>query len=136
MFDHIGIQVTDPAASAAVYLAALAPLGIVEHARFPAPEGEVVGIGPEGGHPGFWLSAGVATTPRHEAHVAFVAPSRDAVAAVHEAVLAAGLEVLHAPRVFPEYHPHYFGVFFRDLDGNNVEAVCHVPATQPETPMA
>lgn len=25
--------------------------------------------------------------------------------------------------VFPEYHPHYFGAFVRDPDGNNVEAV-------------
>jgi hypothetical protein len=27
--------------------------------------------------------------------------------------------------VWPEYHPGYYGVFFRDLDGNNVEAVHH-----------
>ena len=26
-----------------------------------------------------------------------------------------------------EYHPSYYGVFVRDPDGNNVEAVCHVP---------
>jgi hypothetical protein len=37
--------------------------------------------------------------------------------------------ILHEPRVWPEYHPGYYGVFFRDLDGNNVEAVHHgVPA--------
>ena len=39
--------------------------------------------------------------------------------------LAAGVEVLHAPREFPEYHPGYYGVFLRDLDGHNVEAVHH-----------
>ena len=39
-----------------------------------------------------------------------------------------GAEVLHEPRVFPEYHPNYFGAFVRDPDGNNVEAVCHSPA--------
>ncbi len=38
-----------------------------------------------------------------------------------------GSEVLHAPRVWPEYHPDYFGAFLRDPDGNNVEAVCHTP---------
>jgi hypothetical protein len=37
----------------------------------------------------------------------------------------AGVEVLHAPREFPEYHPGYYGVFLRDLDGHNVEAVHH-----------
>jgi catechol 2,3-dioxygenase-like lactoylglutathione lyase family enzyme len=31
------------------------------------------------------------------------------------------------PRVWPEYHPGYYGAFVRDPDGNNVEAVCHVP---------
>ena len=35
------------------------------------------------------------------------------------------MEVLHAPREWPEYHPGYYGVFVRDLDGNNVEAVFH-----------
>jgi catechol 2,3-dioxygenase-like lactoylglutathione lyase family enzyme len=32
---------------------------------------------------------------------------------------------LHAPREWPQYHPGYYGVFLRDLDGHNVEAVCH-----------
>ena len=34
-----------------------------------------------------------------------------------------------APRttVFPEYHPNYYGAFVHDPDGNNVEAVCHLP---------
>jgi catechol 2,3-dioxygenase-like lactoylglutathione lyase family enzyme len=52
---------------------------------------------------------------------------REAVVAFHDAAVAAGAEVLHAPRVFPEYHPSYFGAFVRDPDGNNVEAVCHEP---------
>ena len=38
-----------------------------------------------------------------------------------------GMEVLHEPRVWPEYHPNYYGGFVRDPDGNNVEAVCHPP---------
>jgi hypothetical protein len=29
--------------------------------------------------------------------------------------------------VWPEYHVTYYGAFVRDLDGNNVEAVCHGP---------
>ncbi len=33
--------------------------------------------------------------------------------------------MLHEPRVWPEYHPDYYGAFVRDPDGNNVEAVCH-----------
>ena len=45
--------------------------------------------------------------------------------AVHEAAVAAGVEVLHAPREWPEYHPGYYAVFLRDPDGHNVEAVHH-----------
>jgi catechol 2,3-dioxygenase-like lactoylglutathione lyase family enzyme len=44
-----------------------------------------------------------------------------------EAATASGAEVLHQPRVWPEYHASYYGAFVRDPDGNNVEAVCHQP---------
>ncbi len=39
--------------------------------------------------------------------------------------VAAGVEVLHEPREWPEYHPGYYAVFLRDPDGHNVEAVHH-----------
>lgn len=29
------------------------------------------------------------------------------------------------PRLWPKYHPNDYGVFLRDPDGNNVEAVHH-----------
>jgi catechol 2,3-dioxygenase-like lactoylglutathione lyase family enzyme len=44
---------------------------------------------------------------------------------VHEAAKGTGTEILHEPRVWPEYHAGYYAVFFRDPDGNNVEAVHH-----------
>ena len=43
------------------------------------------------------------------------------------AAVATGAEVLHEPRLWPEYHETYYGAFVRDPDGNNVEAVCHAP---------
>ena len=43
------------------------------------------------------------------------------------AATAIGAEVLHEPRLWPEYHDTYYGAFVRDPDGNNVEAVCHLP---------
>ena len=42
-----------------------------------------------------------------------------------EAAVACGAEVLHEPRVGPEYHAGYVGAVVRDPDGNNVEAVHH-----------
>ena len=58
-------------------------------------------------------------------HLALTASSREAVDAVQEAAGRAGAEILHPARVWPEYHPGYYGVFFRDPDGINVEAVHH-----------
>ena len=53
--------------------------------------------------------------------------------AVHQAALDAGAEILHAPRIFPEYHPGYYAVFVRDLDGHNVEAVHHIQPAAAES---
>ena len=64
-------------------------------------------------------------SPHTDIHVCFRAPSREAVDAFVEAARAAGVEVLHEPRVWPEYHDGYYGGFVRDLDGNNIEAVHH-----------
>ena len=50
-----------------------------------------------------------------------------ASAAFFDVAAAQGAEVLHEPRVWPEYHPSYYGAFVCDPDGTNVEAVCHSP---------
>ena len=45
------------------------------------------------------------------------------------AAVEMGAEVLHEPRLWPEYHDGYFGGFVRDTEGNNVEACCHTGDT-------
>ena len=124
MIDHVGLQAADVDASAQFYLEVFAPIGIREALRFPHPDGAVVGMAGPDGVPDFWLSPPTGNETR-ELHVAFSAPDRAAVDAVHEAAVKAGAEVLHAPREWPEYHPGYYGVFLRDPDGHNVEAVHH-----------
>jgi catechol 2,3-dioxygenase-like lactoylglutathione lyase family enzyme len=124
VLDHLGIQVADVEASLDFYQRVFAPLGLHEMMRFPSGEGVVVGLAGPDGVPNFWLSPAHRSEAR-ELHVAFTAPDRAAVDAVHEAALSAGAEVLHAPREWPEYHPGYYGVFMRDPDGHNVEAVSH-----------
>ena len=47
--------------------------------------------------------------------------------AFYEAALAAGGKDNGAPGVRPHYHEHYYGAFVHDLDGHNIEAVCHEP---------
>ena len=124
MIDHLGVQVANVEASLAFYLQTFAAIGLREAMRFPLGDSFVVGLSGADGIPGFWLSPAAGPETR-ELHVAFTAPDRPAVDAVHQAALAAGTEVLHAPREWPEYHPGYYGVFLRDPDGHNVEAVCH-----------
>ena len=63
--------------------------------------------------------------PNRETHIAFAAPDAEHVRAFHAAATELGAESLHEPRMWPEYHDHYYGGFVRDPDGNNVEAVCH-----------
>ena len=121
MIDHVSIQVRDVPASAAFYDAVLAPLGGKRIFEF----GDVIGYGT--GQPTFWLGPTMTGGEAREVHLAFQAADRAAVVAFHDFAVAAGAEVLYAPRVFPEYHPSYFGAFVRDPDGNNVEAVCHQP---------
>jgi catechol 2,3-dioxygenase-like lactoylglutathione lyase family enzyme len=124
MIDHLGIQVADVEASLGFYLQVFEPVGLHEMMRFPHGEVFAVGLAGPDNIPHFWLSQNSAAETR-ELHIAFAAASREAVEAVHQVAVAAGAEILHAPREWPEYHPGYYGVFLRDLDGHNVEAVHH-----------
>lgn len=125
MIDHLGIPVSDIAASRRFYEAALAPLGYkvmgeetnglgnnavlmgVDEVDFVIADGEPVSDG---------------------VHHAFRAESRAAVDAFHAAALAAGGRDNGAPGIREDYHPDYYAAFVIDPDGMNVEAVCHEPA--------
>jgi len=122
MLDHLGIQCADMARSAAFYDAVLAPLGVARVMDF----GVAIGYGTLS-KPDFWIGQFDSGDGFRESHIAFAATDRAAVRAFFGAAVATGAEVLHEPRVWPEYHPDYYGAFVRDPDGNNVEAVCHSP---------
>jgi catechol 2,3-dioxygenase-like lactoylglutathione lyase family enzyme len=122
MLDHVSFQCADVAASAAFFDAVLAPLGGVR--LFEAADGIGYGVPPM---PQFWISRHRTGEGFRESHIAFAASDRATVDAVFAAAVEAGAEVLHQPRVWPEYHSNYYGAFVRDPDGNNVEAVCHSP---------
>ncbi len=120
MLDHYGINVGDLNVAAAFYDRTLAVLG---HSRLIDLTPHAIGWGTES--PGFWISTFEGVGPNREVHIAFSAPDADTVRAWFDEAVAAGAEVLHEPRLWPEYHPGYFGAFVRDPEGNNVEAVCH-----------
>lgn len=123
MIDHFGINCADLAASAAFYDDVLGTLGY----RRVLDVGVAIGYGADS--PDFWISQqpeeGPAAGPNREIHVGFQARDADAVRAFFAAATARGAEVLHEPRLWPEYHEGYYGAFVRDPDGNNVEAVSH-----------
>ncbi len=122
MLDHVSVQCADPAASATFYDAVLATLGGQRIMDF----GQVIGYG-VASTPDFWIGPQSTGQGFRESHLAFSAPDRASVRAFFDAAVAGGAEVLHEPRLWPEYHATYYGAFVRDPDGNNVEAVCHRP---------
>ncbi len=119
MIDHLGINCTDLPRAAAFYDRVL---GVLGHRRVMDVE---VAIGYGTDSPDFWISTFEGVGPNREVHVAFTAPDAATVRAWHAEAVAAGAESLHEPRLWPEYHPGYFGAFVRDTEGNNIEAVCH-----------
>jgi catechol 2,3-dioxygenase-like lactoylglutathione lyase family enzyme len=123
MFDHVGLNVRDYAASRAFYERALAPLGYRAVRAFD--EWKAAGFGSGDEKPAFWISQrepyGTGT------HVAFAAAECETVDAFHAAALAAGGRDNGEPGLREQYHPTYYSAFVLDADGNNIEAVCHRP---------
>lgn len=120
MLDHVGINCSDLAAARAFYDKVLGVLGysVIMDGEFGA------GYGIDG-KPMFWIGSNPGDGPNRENHLAFIAKNASAVRAFYSAAMEMGAESLHAPRLWPEYHPSYYGAFVRDPDGNNVEAVVH-----------
>jgi len=121
VLDHLAIQCENVAASAEFYDTVLAPLGGSRQME----RSTTIGFGLT--RPTFWIGPLTSGEPNREIHIAFQARDRSAVRAFFDAAVGTRAPILHEPRVWPEYHPTYYGAFVRDPDGNNVEAVCHTP---------
>lgn len=126
MIDHLGISVRSHAQSKAFYLAALSPLGIgvvmaVSKEESGAPS-DYSGFGSDG-KPYFWIGEGPANSAGM--HLALVAKTRKQVDLFYRAAIAAGAKDNGPPGIRAHYHPNYYGAFVIDLNGINLEAVCH-----------
>ena len=104
MLDHLSIQCADSATSGTFYDAVLTTLG----GRRVMDFGEVVGFG-TGAKPEFWIGPRATGEGFRECHIAFVAPSRAAVRQFFDAATGLDAQVLHEPRLWPEYHANFSG---------------------------
>jgi catechol 2,3-dioxygenase-like lactoylglutathione lyase family enzyme len=114
MFDHVGVAVSDLAASERFYRTVLSMLGLE-----PSYAGaDMVGWDD------WWIGP---TDSDHRVtrglHVGFRAPDRAAVDAFWQAGIDDGYPDDGAPGPRTVYGPDYYGAFLLDPDGNSVEAV-------------
>ena len=116
MIDHFNLPVANLDASRRFYARVLEPLGYREF----AVDGSAIGYGRDSW--GFGIIQTSSFIP--PLHLAFEAPTREAVDAFYAVALAAGARPNGAPGVRQAYDPVYYAAFVVDPDGHNVEAVC------------
>jgi catechol 2,3-dioxygenase-like lactoylglutathione lyase family enzyme len=125
IYHHISLGVADLERAAAFYDAALAPLGLVRLTQ----NYRSVCYGPagfEGEAPFAIIAHGVeAKPPGAGFHMAFAAPSHDAIDRFHAAAIANGGTDEGAPGIRENYAPDYYAAFVRDPDGHRLEVVVY-----------
>lgn len=57
--------------------------------------------------------------------IALLASTREVVDRAYAMAIATGGTDEGKPGLRPEYHPHYYGAYFRDTEGNKLCVVCH-----------
>lgn len=125
MLSHITVGVGDTARAKRFYDAVFAPLGL---ALRVFEEDRVSYRHPDAEFPFFTALLPIDEEPPsagNGAMIAFLAANRATVDAAHAAAMAEGGECEGPPGLRPHYHEHYYGAYFRDLDGNKLHVVCH-----------
>lgn len=59
--------------------------------------------------------------------IALLAENRSEVDRTYALAIENGAACEGAPGLRPQYHPHYYGAYFRDLEGNKLCVCCHDP---------
>ena len=125
---HVDLVCRDVERSLAFYAAVFGRLGLSEpfgvdgergetihYLRFPQPGSGSLGLRQALEEQDFLLYA----PGLH--HLALAVERREDVDLVYERAVAAGAEILYAPRLWPQYHAAYYATFFRDPDGFRLE---------------
>ena len=120
MIDHLVLNVRELGESRRFFEQVLSPLGYGVAMSFP----DWVGFGTSG-KADFWLAR---RDPANTAvHLAFQCGKRKQVDEFHSAAMKAGGKDNGKPGIRRDYDPNYYAAYVLDLDGNNIEVVCHDP---------
>jgi catechol 2,3-dioxygenase-like lactoylglutathione lyase family enzyme len=125
---HVDLVCRDLRRSLAFYAAVFGPLGLeppalfdgergeqIHYLRFPAAGSGSIGLRQAQEQQEFELYA----PGLH--HLALAVASRADVDTAHAAAVEAGAQILHAPKLWPQYHPDFYATFFLDPDGFRLE---------------
>ena len=127
MISHIYIGVNDFTAAFDFYSAVMHDLGL--DLTFTDPEKPwAAWVSPASPRPLFLIGKPYNGEDAHAGNgqmVALLALSRDAVTKAYATARSLGGTCEGRPGLRPEYHDHYFGAYFRDLDGNKICICCH-----------
>jgi catechol 2,3-dioxygenase-like lactoylglutathione lyase family enzyme len=135
---HVDLVCRDLRRSLAFYAAVFGPLGLeppalfdgergeqIHYLRFPAAGSGSIGLRQAQEQQEFELYA----PGLH--HLALAVASRADVDAAHAAAVEAGAQILHAPKLWPQYHPDFYATFFLDPDGFRLEVAAGKDARLP-----
>jgi catechol 2,3-dioxygenase-like lactoylglutathione lyase family enzyme len=135
---HVDLVCRDLERSLAFYAAVFGPLGLespfvvegergeqIHYVRFPTRGSGSLGLRQALEEQEFELYA----PGLH--HLAFAVESAADVDAAHAAAVRAGADVLHAPRLWPQYRADYYATFFLDPDGFRIEVATARDARDP-----
>jgi catechol 2,3-dioxygenase-like lactoylglutathione lyase family enzyme len=127
LYSHVFVGVTDFERALAFYDPVMDALGI--RRRFCEPARPWAGWQSEPGpRPLFLIGRPYDGGPHAAGNgqmVAFLAQTRAVVDRAFEVALAHGGSSEGAPGLRPEYHPNYYGAYFRDPEGNKLCVACH-----------
>ncbi len=131
MISHFHFGIDDFPRSFAFYISVLDELGLV--LKFRDPEGRWAGW-TERGSDRPMLIIGLPfdhrpANPGNGQMIALNAASREIVDRCHAVAVEGGGTSEGAPGLRPHYHPYYYGAYFRDIEGNKLCVVCHVPVS-------
>ena len=122
---HVSLGVSNIECSRSFYGATLHPLGykLLWESK---EDGRIVALGWGLHFPELWTHiprSGAEPHPGIGVHVAFHAPSAEAVDEFYRVALSAGGRDNGIPGYRPQYQPGYYAAFVVDPDGNHLEAV-------------